>query len=75
MEIESKELRDIILGKITFRKCPMCYGEGNMFWTEASEDNCSKRTYEEAGGWGVEGNSTDWCDTCNGVGFIQDSWS
>jgi DnaJ-class molecular chaperone len=75
MEIEPQELRGIILGKITFRKCPLCYGEGTMYWIDNIEDNISKRTYEEAGGFRGEGNKQEFCNDCQGVGFIVNKWS
>lgn len=55
--LTNEELRNILLGTTTFRKCLMCNGTG--------------QTEEEQGeGWI---SLPECCEYCNGVGFIQNT--
>lgn len=64
---DSEELRDIIFGRVTFRKCPDCDKEGRVF---ADEDGNvitpAQADEEEFPYW-------EKCEECNGLGYIQNS--
>lgn len=70
-EFNAQELRSIILGKTTFRRCPLCDGAGTLYFTDASDFGCSKDKYEEAGGRAEILNSTEGCSYCRGLGMLQ----
>ena len=66
-------LRDVILGKIEWRKCPVCAGRGFEYYSgETGEvwgnplDN--EATIQESLG---EWCDTDYCENCQGLGYIE----
>jgi uncharacterized protein with PIN domain len=62
-QIEIEELRDIILGKFQFRRCPRCDNEGRTWGTEngieipPQEANPNIHTWEP-------------CESCSGLAYI-----
>lgn len=56
-------VRGIILGKIKYRKCPMCEGTAMQNWDEYGEDIKSGPSCSE-------NRTTGECDNCDGLGFI-----
>ena len=64
----NEELRDIILGKTTFRKCPCCDNNGRVYYdgnTGLGVGPCPPAGIAE------EDIADDTCDDCHGLGFIQ----
>jgi hypothetical protein len=41
-DVEKEWLRDVILGKIKFKKCMKCDADGKEWWTEAGGVTASK---------------------------------
>lgn len=68
MSIE--ELRDIIEGKIIFRKCPSCGGTGEWLYVDGYDLPVSPVVYGEAGGRGNINNSTEGCGVCDCLGYL-----
>jgi hypothetical protein len=66
MDITPEELREIILGKITFRKCPCCDNDGYEYWDEngisalPSPHPSWKDNYTKGA-----------CQNCHGIGYIS----
>lgn len=67
MEIEPEELRDIILGKQEYRRCPQCDGRGRVFYLNSSDEAVSFKVYDESD----DKDQDDQCDNCNGVGYLK----
>ncbi len=63
--ISTKDLREIILGKITYRKCPNCDQNGNEHW----DDDGRTVLPAPLPGWKEYGS----CQNCNGLGYIQNT--
>lgn len=68
MDVETKWLRDVILGKITFRKCPCCDNNGREYWDE-NGDGVSPFPRPE---WNGNFDSGE-CENCGGLGFIENA--
>lgn len=66
MEVEKDWMRDLIRGKIIFRKCPDCDKDGRQYWDENGE-NCQPSPKEE---WG-ENYGEGPCETCDGLGYLE----
>lgn len=66
MEISIEELRNIILGKIQYKKCPCCDNNGFEYWDEEGISVLPSPLPE----WG-ENYGKGICENCNGLGFIQ----
>lgn len=64
-EFEKEDLRKLILGKITYRKCPNCDNDGQEYWDENGEGVCPHPREE----WGENYNQGD-CENCDGLGYI-----
>lgn len=64
-ELEAEELREIILGKIVYRKCPCCDKEGMEYWSEDGEEVGPAPKPE----WGEFYNEGE-CENCKGLGFV-----
>ncbi len=65
-ELSRDELREIILGKIHYRKCPNCDNNGREYWDENGE-GVSPFPREE---WGDNYNEGA-CENCDGLGYVQ----
>lgn len=66
-ELSKEEYRNIILGKITFRKCPACDNNGREYW---DEEGVSVLPYPHPD-W--ENYSEGDCENCNGLAYIPNS--
>ena len=66
----NEELRDIILGKTTFKKCLSCDNNGQEWW-----DGDTGLGVGSVPPTGIphENISHVDCDNCNGLGYIQNS--
>jgi hypothetical protein len=64
-ELSRDEFRAIILGKITYRKCPCCDSEGLEYWDENGNGTGPCPRPE----WG-DNYESGLCDNCDGLGFI-----
>ena len=73
-ELDYNELRDIIEGKVMFRKCPNCDGTGMEYWEE-SEDSYDQRTISEQE-WNELGGRSNFmlgdepCSVCSGLRYV-----
>ena len=65
IELETEVLREIILGKRTYRKCPACDNNGVEYWDESGE---SVLPYPHPD-WGSHYN-TGPCENCDGLGYL-----
>ena len=65
-ELDTEELRNIITGKTSFRKCPCCNKEGLEYWEETG---VSVLPYPHPD-WGDNYESGP-CDECDGLGYVQ----
>ena len=61
-----EDFRKIILGKITFKKCPCCDNNGVEYWDETGT---SVLPYPHKS-WGDKYESGK-CENCGGLGFIE----
>lgn len=66
--VTSEELRDIILGKITYRKCPCCDSNGTEYWDIDGEVVLPYAHPD----W--EDYNQGECENCDGVGYIQNAY-
>jgi hypothetical protein len=66
--ISTKRFREIITGKIKYRKCLACDNEGREFWEETG---CSVLPYPHPD-WGDNYESGP-CDVCEGVGYVENA--
>lgn len=62
--ISKQILRNTILGKITWKPCPMCDGTMYQNWDQNGNDVKSGRSDDND-------RCTSECENCNGIGFIQ----
>jgi len=61
-----EETRDLILGKLKYRKCPCCDNQGIEYWdgnTGLGASSSPSNIPPEYLSWGS-------CENCNGLGFI-----
>lgn len=63
--LDAEELRDILLGKMVYKKCPCCDKEGLEYWNEDGEDVSPAPKAE----WG-EDYCSGTCENCNGLAFV-----
>ena len=63
--VEVEWLRDVILGKIAFKKCPQCDMNGTEYWTR---DGISIHPTQVKDILEVERGS---CQNCDGLGFVE----
>jgi len=84
--LEPEELRDILTGKIGFRKCPDCLGEGEtwtLHYVLADDPDQDNEQFKEVSAQFAADFLVDnypeysWgecclykCDTCKGVGYV-----
>lgn len=70
---EPEYIREIITGKITFRKCPICFGTGveRWEWDEAQENVARHITEDEAMGMDEDRTGSEPCQNCEEIGFIE----
>jgi hypothetical protein len=66
IDVEIDWLRDMIRGKIIFRKCPDCDKDGLVFFDENGQ-NASPNPRPE---WGENYDSSQ-CETCEGLGYLE----
>lgn len=71
--VEIDWLRDVILGKIEWRKCPSCAGKGVEYYNGETGEVWSNMQDNE---WKVKealGDNfyTETCENCKGLGFIE----
>ena len=64
----NEELRDIILGRVTYRKCPACDANGQQYWD--GESGMGVGPFPPAGINPDDIASGDCQDGCNGLGYI-----
>ena len=77
--VSSQELRNIITGKTSYRKCPSCQGEGIEYWVERDRKSINSVSVQEytdtlenrTEGLGDVFKWSSECENCNGVGFIS----
>lgn len=65
-ELTKQEFVDIILGKTTYRKCPLCDQNGIQYWDNVDGGDIQSYRKPE---WGDEYNA-GCCENCEGLGFI-----
>ena len=66
-DLTNSELRDIILGKTTYKKCPGCDQNGREYWEETGT---VVLPYPLAT-W--ISHDSGLCQSCDGLGYIQNS--
>ena len=73
LTVEPEYLREIITGKIQFRKCPICFGTGVEWWEwdEAQENVKRNITEDEAAGMDSEQVGSEPCRDCEEIGFVE----
>lgn len=65
MILSTEELRNIILGKTVFKKCPCCDKNGTEYWDEDG-NNAGPAPRPE---WGNDF-CTGTCENCDGVAYV-----
>lgn len=68
IHLQNEELRDIILGRVTYRKCPACDTNGQQYWN--AENGLGVGPFPPAGINPDDIASGDCQDGCNGLGYI-----
>ncbi len=68
-ELTKEQFRNIILGKTTYRKCPLCNNDGIQYWDNVDGGDIQSYRKPE---WGEEYNSGE-CENCDGLGFIENA--
>jgi len=85
ISLEPEELRDIILGKTQYRRCPDCQGESETWYVEYTlkerphDSDFKDLTPQQAADFRIDDwPDYDWaevmsqkCETCNAVGYIE----
>lgn len=74
IEVTAEELRDIIKGNLSFRRCPDCVGKGYLMCNgETGEpwENQSQAESEVQDALGEDIYYEYPCDTCNSIGYIE----
>lgn len=66
MELETQEIRDLILGKIKYRKCPCCDNKGREYY----DDTTSEGRYPSPSGINPANLDSDECENCKGLAYI-----
>ncbi len=62
--LDTEEVRDLIIGKLKRRKCPMCDNNGVVYWDGATGESSTPS------GIDPENLSFGGCENCYGLGFI-----
>lgn len=75
IELDIEDFRRIIQGRIRFRFCPDCNGEGILYYTEESDMPVTVEKFEAAGGVDNLENDTAGCEVCKGVGYVSNELS
>ena len=65
-EFTSEGLREIILGKVEFKKCLCCDNNGKQY---SNDDGCPPLPYPHPD-WGDDVEGIE-CENCEGVGFVR----
>lgn len=67
-EFTADELRSIIEGNTTYKRCPSCNGKGVEYYSTTTGEVITEEKYNE-----TEKYETDVCacDLCFGVGYIK----
>ena len=65
MHFTIEDMRDTILGKMPWRKCPICDGTGFENWDEDGGDVKSGRS-------GNPDRTEGECENCDSLGFVRD---
>jgi hypothetical protein len=88
--LEPWELRDIILGKVNFRRCPECQGKGETWYIEytlkerphdsdfidpISEEMAANFSLDDHPEWDWAEACSAECETCKTVGYISNEIS
>jgi hypothetical protein len=82
--LEPSELRDIIIGKTQYRRCPDCEGRGECWYVEytlkerphdsdfkdLSPEQAANFCLDDWPDWDWAEVLTDECETCNTVGYV-----
>lgn len=66
-ELSAEELRNIIIGKTLYRKCPLCDNDGDEIQAYDDEGEPCASDHPEA--------MRDTCQNCDGVAFIKSNLS
>ena len=64
--LDAEEVRDLILGKLKYRKCPCCDNNGVEYWDGETGMGASPSPSGINPEWLAWGS----CENCNGLGFI-----
>lgn len=65
-ELTKEEFLNIILGKTTYKKCPLCDKNGMQYWDNVDGGDIQSFPKPE---WGDDYNE-GYCSNCNGLGFV-----
>lgn len=65
-ELSKEELRDVIFGRIQYRKCPACDNDGVEWYNGKTGD--AARPFPDPS-WGKWTESQE-CPECDGLGFV-----
>lgn len=65
--LDNEELREIILGKTTFRKCPACDNKGQVYYDGRTGFGVGPYPPSNVA---IEDIATDRCDDCDGLGYL-----
>lgn len=63
-DVEKEWLRDVILGKIKFKKCMKCDAEGYEWWTEEGVPLHPSQASPDRDNSGQ-------CEQCDGLGYVE----
>jgi len=64
--LDTHEVRDLILGKLKYRKCPCCDNQGLEYW----DGSTGMGVNPSPAGIDPENLSWGFCENCSGLGFI-----
>lgn len=66
-QLSTEQLRNIIIGKTLYRKCPLCDNDGLEFQAINSDGNPCASDHPDA--------MRDICENCDGLAFIKSNLS
>lgn len=64
--LDAEEVRDLILGKLKYRKCPCCDNNGTVYWDGKTGEGESS----SPSGIDPEWISYGGCENCKSLGYI-----
>lgn len=71
-ELSTEQYRDVIEGKIHFRKCPSCNGHGYDYYDTTTGEIVDRHNDNLLQSLKLEFSlSTDSCEICKGLGYVQ----